>query len=67
MGAIKPPQQMGMLMSAGSASSLLTRGVMGKEGLQTKRSLGLWRDSAVITRVGKHRLIRAGEVLSRHL
>lgn len=34
MGAIKPPQQMGMLMSAGSASSPLTRGVTGREGLE---------------------------------
>lgn len=34
MRAIKPPEQMGMLMSAGSASSPLTRDVMGREGLE---------------------------------
>jgi len=32
----QPPEQMGMLMSAGSASSPLTRDVMGREGLETQ-------------------------------
>lgn len=36
MRAIKPPEQMGMLMSAGSASSPLTRVVMWREGLETE-------------------------------
>lgn len=36
MRAIKLPEQMGMLMSAGSASSPLTRDVMGREGLETE-------------------------------
>lgn len=34
--AIKPAGQMGMLMSANSTSSLLTRNVTGREGLETE-------------------------------
>lgn len=66
MRAIKPPEQMGMLMSAGSASSPLTGDVVGRE-KSSERSLRLWRDLAVIRWVGKHCLIRPGEVLSRRL
>lgn len=36
MRAIKLPEQMGMLMSASSASSLLTKDVTGREGLETE-------------------------------
>lgn len=66
MRAIKPPEQMGMLMSAGSASSPLTRDVVGREN-SSRWSLRLRRDFAAIRWVGKHFLIRPGEVLSRRL
>lgn len=39
MRAIKPPEQMGMLMSAGSASSPLTGDVVRREGLEVKERL----------------------------